>query len=45
MLTSNEREQFAYQVMTEGYLRMFRGYRATGTLPPGEPLGAAAPSG
>ncbi len=31
--------------MTEGYLRMFREYLASGTLPAGVPLGAAAGAG
>ena len=30
---------FTYRVMTEGYLRMFRGYLDKGTLPAGIPLG------
>jgi glycosyltransferase involved in cell wall biosynthesis len=30
---------FTYRVMTEGYLRMFRGYLEKGTLPAGIPLG------
>ena len=29
---------FTYRVMTEGYLRMVRGYLSTGHLPDGEPL-------
>ena len=36
---------FTYRTMTEGYLRMFREYLATGTLPAGVPLGAAAGAG
>jgi glycosyltransferase involved in cell wall biosynthesis len=36
---------FTYRTMTEGYLRMFREYLASGTLPAGVPLGAAAGAG
>ena len=32
---------FTYRVMTEGYLRMFRGYLADGVLPDGVSLGGA----
>jgi glycosyltransferase involved in cell wall biosynthesis len=32
---------FTHRVMTEGLLRMFRGYLASGTLPGGVPLGSA----
>ena len=31
---------FTYRVMTEGHLRMFRGFLASGVLPGGEPLPA-----
>jgi len=36
---------FTYRVMTEGYLRMFRGYLASGVLPDGVSLGVSATAG